>query len=50
MRLYIASNTRHLHWRIFEKEIRAGKGRGRETRLGWDIGWKRVQYIIERTR
>ena len=50
MRLYIASNTRHLHWRI-SIQIRAGKGRGRETRLGWDIGRIEIYtFIIEGTR
>ena len=27
--------------------IRAGKGRGRETRLGWDIGLLMKRYIEE---
>ena len=37
MRLYIAYNTRRLHWRVL-RQVRAGKGDAFYAFLGWDIG------------
>ena len=43
MRLYIASNTRHLHWRIFNKSV-PGKGVGEKHAWAGISGSQQLLY------